>query len=63
MGDPPAFPRCEPSPTRLAPRLTQQWEDLWNSSTATTVRWHILADGYLCKVADGEEGRQVIAAL
>jgi len=25
--------------------------------------WHVVANGYLCKVADAEEGRQIIAAL
>jgi len=28
-----------------------------------TSGWHIVANGYLCKVADAEEGLRVIAAL
>ena len=28
-----------------------------------TTGWHIVANGYLCKVADAEEGRQIIATL
>lgn len=53
----------QPSPFAGPEETKKKITPCWNSSTATTVRWHIVADGYQCNVTDAEEGRQAIAAL